>query len=203
MKKVLSVLITVAMLLTLCACGAPKAEDTVKTFSEAMKAYDFEKMQGCLVPSAESIAAEVGDIENEDEVTQQFFTKMKDWASKMTYEVVSVKEEGDHATAEVKYYYVDSSPIMEEFVADYFAQGLALALQNASEEEISALAEQMLTEKMETVETGSAEMSITYDLVKTDREWKITEVPDDVVHVLTANFLKSFEEIAAAFSGEG
>ena len=46
-------------------------------------------------------------------------------------------------------------------------------------------------------------MSVTYDLVKSGKEWKITEVPKDSLQVLTANFVKSITDLASVFGKTG
>lgn len=94
MKKFLSVFLAALMLLSLCACGTQKAEKTMRTFCDGMKEYDFEKMQACLVPSAGSIQAKIGEMEGGEEAAALLYAKMKEWAAKMTYEIVSVNEEG-------------------------------------------------------------------------------------------------------------
>ena len=100
MKKFLSVFLAALMLLSLCACGTQKAEKTMRTFCDGMKEYDFEKMQACLVPSAGSIQAKIGEMEGGEEAAALLYAKMKEWAAKMTYEIVSVNEEGDYVTEE-------------------------------------------------------------------------------------------------------
>ena len=72
-----------------------------------------------------------------------------------------------------------------------------------SEDDLRAMAEQILNDKMETAQTGSAQMSVTYDLVKSGKEWKITEVPKDSLQVLTANFVKSITDLASVFGKTG
>ena len=124
MKKFLSVFLAALMLLSLCACGTQKAEKTMRTFCDGMKEYDFEKMQACLVPSAGSIQAKIGEMEGGEEAAALLYAKMKEWAAKMTYEIVSVNEEGDHATATVKYYYVDASPILQDVLGEYYLRDI-------------------------------------------------------------------------------
>ena len=116
---------------------------------------------------------------------------------------ISVNEEGDHATATVKYYYVDASPILQDVLGEYLGQAFASAFSGISEDDLRAMAEQILNDKMETAQTGSAQMSVTYDLVKSGKEWKITEVPKDSLQVLTANFVKSITDLASVFGKTG
>ena len=196
MKKFLSAFLAALMLLSLCACGTQKAEKTMRTFCDGMKEYDFEKMQACLVPSAGSIQAKIGEMEGGEEAAALLYAKMKEWAAKMTYEIVSVNEEGDHATATVKYYYVD-------VLGEYLGQAFASAFSGISEDDLRAMAEQILNDKMETAQTGSAQMSVTYDLVKSGKEWKITEVQKESLQVLTANFVKSITDLASVFGKTG
>ena len=203
MKKTVSLLLAAVLLLSLCACGAvpAKPEDTVAAFSEAMKAYDFEKMQTFLPASEEDLQSELFNEENENDLTALFMTRMKAWAKDMTYEIVSTETDGDKATVEVKYSYKDSTQVVNEFFTEYISQALALALGDATEEEVSALAEQILADKMDTVEPGSTECNIVYSLTRKDNKWLIDELPEDVLHVMTADFMIALEEVAATLNG--
>ena len=203
MKKTVSLLLAAILLLGLCACGAvpAKPEDTVIAFSEGMKAYDFEKMQSCLASSEEDLQSELFNGEDQNDLTAKFLTKMKAWAKDMTYEIVSTETDGAKATVEVKYSYKDTTAIVQEFFTEYVTRALALALSGATEEEVSELAEQILADKMDTVEPGGTECNIVYALTKKDNKWLIDELPEDVLRVMTADFMIALEEVAATLNG--
>ncbi|MBO6016912.1 MAG: hypothetical protein J6P42_02640, partial [Oscillospiraceae bacterium] len=65
------------------------------------------------------------------------------------------------------------------------------------------MAEQILNDRIETAETGSAEITVVYNLINSGKEWKITEVPKDSLQVLTANFLKSVTDFTSLFGNIG
>ena len=205
MKKPISVLLAAVMLLCLCACGAaqevPKPEDTVVTFSDGMRDFDFEKMQGSLSASEENIQSEIDDLESGNELAAMFTGKIKEWAKEQQYEIVRSETNGDTATVEVKYSYVDSSPIVNAFFTEYLTRALTLAMQDATEEDIEAVAEEILSDKIQTGETGSTERTVTYTLKKENEEWKIVSLPEDVMHIMTADFMFALEQVASAFGG--
>ena len=205
MKKLVSVLTAAVLLLCLCACGAapevPKPEDTVVTFSEGMKDFDFEKMQGSLFSSEENIQSEISDLESRSELAAMFTGKIREWAGEQSYEIVRSETNGETATVEAKYSYVDSSPIVNAFFTEYVTRALALAMQNATEEEIEAVAAEILSDKIQTGETGTTERTVTYTLKMENGAWKIINLPDDVMHIMTADFVSALEQVASALGG--
>ncbi len=192
MKKILALVLAAALVLGLAACGgkAPGPEGTVDTFCGAMKAFDLEKMRECVI-SDEDIMAEIEG--EEDEMTALFMDRMKEWAGKMTYQAEEPELDGDSATVKVKFTYTDASPVFGEVLKEYFMQALAMAFSGASEEEMGQLFEKILTEQLEKTAVSTAEETVNFACTKAEDGWKINEVPDEAVNVLTSNIKKAFE----------
>lgn len=192
MKKAIALVLALVLALSLVACGGkePGPEKVVGDFCSAMKQFDYDAMGACLA-SEEDIQEE---IENEeDEMTAMFMDRMKAWAGQMTYEVGTPEIDGDAANVEVKFQFTDASPIFSAVLGEYFQQAIGLAISGASEEEMTQLFEKILTEQLDTASTTTAEDTVTFPCVKTEDGWKIGEVPDTAINILTSNITKAFE----------
>ncbi len=202
MKKLLAMLLAALMVLSLCACGSsappPKAEDAVIAFSEAMKAFDTAKM-GTYLVNNEDIEDE---IEAEDEYAALFLDKFKEWAKNIAYEIMSAEEQNEEATVEVKYTFADSTPIISEFIQEYLIQAFSLAFSGGTDEDMDRIAQEILVDKLATVEPSYTESTVKYSLKMVEKEWKINEVPDEVVNVLSANLANAFSAMEDALSLE-
>ena len=193
MKRVFAVFLALGIILLLCACGASaaKPEDTVTAFNEAMRDFDLDKMQSCTASGNVVVKLNL-----EEELGEKLTAKMKEWASQITYETESITEEGDHGTAVVRYSYVDANPVAMEFFRKYVNEANAAAWSGESEKGFEALAAKILEEALNTVETGETERVVEYPLIRVNREWKIEEVPQEVLYILTADYLAALNSIA-------
>lgn len=199
MKRILSTGLLLALVMMICACGKTenqmKPEDTIIKFSEAMNAFNIAEMDECFVPSTEK---SVFDLGIEDEFGEQLVLKIQEWSKQIQYEVISVSEDGYNAEVVVKYTYADAKPVAAEFMADYITQAVTAAYGRASDEELDRMALDILTDKLRSVPVESTEKYVGYSLEKVDNEWKIVEMPDEAVDVLTADFIVAFEVLSAA-----
>jgi len=200
MKKIIAILLAAVMILGLAACGekGPKPEDTVTAFCEAVKAFDFEAMQACVDEKIE----EEDFISNEEEEAQELMDYLKKNASELTYKVGEASVDGDKATVAVDMEYTDISNVMKEVFSEYLTQMLALMFEGGSEEEAAAVLDDVLSEKIASVETTRASENIVFNLVKKDEAWKITESNDQIIKVMTGNMEAGIEAVGDMFSEE-
>jgi hypothetical protein len=59
---------------------------------------------------------------------------------------------------------------------------------------------EIMEEKSQEMETEFVENEVTVNLVNKDGSWYIEEVSDDLSNIITANFVKAFEEISESFN---
>ena len=69
-----------------------------------------------------------------------------------------------------------------------------------SDEEIETMIVEIMEEKSQEMETEFVENEVTVNLVNKDGSWYIEEVSDDLANIITANFVKAFEEISEFFN---
>lgn len=188
MKKLLALLVSLIMAFSLVGCSSEKPDKIVTEFFTAMQSFDFNAMKGCLFSAegAEEILIE-GDIES------SLYDAWGKWAKEMKFSVEAITENGDDATVTVKLDYVDASIVMVETLTEYIGQAFALAFTGASDEAVSALMESILKDKIETVETTTAQKKLDISCIKVDKGWKIKELPDEIVDVISANMISVFE----------
>ena len=190
MKKILSMIIAAAMLLTLAACGGTGTPGaTVRTLCEGMKDFDYKKIAGIIEESDESAFAEI----EEDSLFSALSKYLKEWASAIKYQIGKAEVSGDTATVKVDFAYTDASDVMTLAVVNYVRQGLSMAVSGASEDEMIALLVSCFESAAQTVSPGTAEKSVTLTLVKKDASWKIKDAPDEIADTLTSNMISAVQ----------
>ena len=190
MKKILSMIIAAAMLLTIAACGGtgtPRA--TVRTLCEGMKDFDYKKIAGLIEEGDESAFAEI----EEDSLFSALSKYLKEWASAMKYKIGKAEVDGDTATVKVDFTYTDASDIMTIAIVNYVRQGLAMAVSGASEDEMTALLVSCFESAAQAASPGTAEKSVMLTLVKKDASWKIKDAPHEIADILTSNMISAVQ----------
>lgn len=217
MKKITAVLLAIVMLVGLAACGAggAKPDATVKKFCEGMKAFDFEAMQACMDKKFD----EDEILTEEMEELASFYEYMKKSASDIKYTIGDSKVDGDNATVTVDVEYDDASELTKETFHDYFGVlfgAITDVISGDAEIEFSEdmseedqekaaleLFDKLFTEKQESVKIGKSNATLTFELKKADKEWKITKVSDEFADVLTANMVKAIDDLDLSDLFEG
>ena len=191
-------MMALAIALTLVGCsGGAKPEGTVKTFCDGMKTLDIKKLQSCMV-SAEEL--DTSDLQTED-MPDDFLKYMKQWASKMTYKVKDSKVEGDKATVTVDFQYTDASDVVAAMLQDYLAKVIAAAFSGNeySEEELSKMMVECLETAAKEKDLKQTDTTVEFKLVKKDSDWKIDEVPEEALNIMTSNMLGALEDMFSDF----
>lgn len=186
MKRITAILLVLAMLLGLAACGGPKPEDTVKAFCEGMKSFDLDAMQACTVEKMDvsEMFGEWSEMTADDEA---FLDYIKSNAGEITYKIGSPNVSGDTASVSVDFQYKDISPVISEIYTEMFTQMFELLFGESSEDEVGAALDGILQDKITTVEKTDGAETAVFNLVKQDKEWKITALPEAANKVLTGN----------------
>lgn len=207
MKKVLAVLFTTAMLLALAGCGlGEKPDKVVTTFCEALKNFDSEAASACVASGETGVEEELSPGEEDNASAEQMFDYMKQQASQMTYTIGEATVDGDQATVPVTFTYVDASSVVQEALSDYIGQAFGLAFSGASEEDLENLFVEIFSEKLSSVETGTATAEVNFPCEKVDGAWKISSLSDEdedaLLQVVTCNIAGAMESIGSSDSEE-
>ena len=195
MKKVLSIVLVLVMVFSLAACGGPKPEDTVKSFCESMKAFDFEGMNAVL---ADKLSEDEVINEEIEEELPGLIDYMKSCSSLMTYTVGKAGVNGDTAVVPVEFKFRDTTEVVKAAMQKMFTMLFKMMFSGEGSEMTEEEEAKLLSELfMETAPTELPETtaSVNFNLQKVDKEWKVTEMTDDMVNVLTCNMVKAMENL--------
>lgn len=189
MKKVVSILCVVAMLLVFAGCGAQKKPDAVvKTYCEAMVKFDLEAMNQCLAepnPDMDSLAS--------DELPPELLELLKQNLQKITFAVQDVEK--DAVSVSVTFQYPDLSPMVKPLMEQLMAEAFEMALSGASEEEMMETMVKVVTEQYNGFEAELTKRTVEFPCKLTEEGWKIEEVPEELAHVILGDMDQGMEEI--------
>lgn len=206
-QKVLAVLLTALMLVSLTACGA-KPEPTVTKFCDALQAFDLETASSCFASEDAQLEAPYTDQAEEEQnaFTEQVLDYMKTNAAQMTYELGETTIDGDTATIPVTFTYVDAAPVITAAMGDYITQAFALAFSGADDSVMEDLFTNIFLEKIESVSTGTATATVELTCIKQDNQWKLQDLSDETARQMTAvmssNISKAFDAFENGTDGE-
>ena len=195
MKKILSLILILTLLVSLSACAKKESrpEYIVEQLFEAMKQYDFVRMRECLL-SEDDIPAEYEIAE--DETQQLLFDHMKIWAKHISYELSKPEINGEVARITANISYTDASAVITETISEYINQALEAINGGASDEDMNELMTEILKLKMDTANIIESTKTLTLECVKTGDFWKIKNLPDEMLDVLTGNIISAMQNTA-------
>ena len=197
MKRILALLLAFVLVFGMTACGdkGPKPEDTVKKFCEAMKTMDYQTMQACM-----SGELETDDLLDTEEDTMPGLTEfVKQAASELTYKIGAAEVSEDKAEVGVSFEYTDISPVLQQAFSDYFVKLLGALFSDLSDEESAAMFEESFASAKESTKTTRGTAEATLKLALQDGEWKIADLPEELVTVMTGNLLGALEGLTDLF----
>ena len=194
MKKILAILMAAVLVFGLVACGKggsskePGPEDTVSAFCDALNDLDFSKMKACLK------SGDLADDLNMDDVPEEFLDMIRTWAKEIRYKVGTPETKGSDSKVRVDFTYVDAASVIREALTQYVTRAIAAALGgDTSEEAMTKILIDCLKEAQKSVKTGTKEAGVDFYLEQADGKWLIKDAPEEIVRILLANMLESFE----------
>lgn len=184
----------------LSGCSDQSAESTVKTFCDSMKKFDLDGMKKTMVEEVQLM-----DESMEDSGFSNILLDLcKDNAKQIKYTIVSSKEEEDIATVKVKFQYKDEEPLLTVTIAEYMEKGMALAFSGKEMDESTGetLFAETLKEKMKSVKSKIINETLEITCKKVDGKWKIAQLPEEMLNVLTSNISNWAENMGDELSSE-
>ncbi|MBQ6389607.1 MAG: hypothetical protein IJH90_08330 [Mogibacterium sp.] len=208
MKKILTLVLLTAMLISLCACGAKAPEQpepaepsaTADIFFTALKTQDDETMATVYAGGKLDLLATAAQMDNLDKVIEDtglsavYEEEMKPKLLDFDYELSNEQIDGDKATVDVKIRTYGMGEAFTETFNDFIAQAfIMMALTNATEEEIAAKAAEALTAKLTQLNTKNYEKTATLSMTKVEDQWIVDELKSDdaIVDVLTGGLVSA------------
>lgn len=178
----------------LVGCGGPTPTETVTQFLEGVKTADQEAIAATYVKDSYTLF----DEESSDDTVSGMSSAMDDeLLAKMLefeYEVSNEVIDGDKATVDVKITTYSLGSAINSFMTDFISQALTLSLSGASDEEVTKLAENILTDKVMNMEKTYTE-TVTVKLTKVDGTWTINKMGEksDFYNAITGGMMKAIE----------
>lgn len=182
MKKVLSILITIAMVFALVACSNAGPDDTVSNYLDSYKNGDLEEIDKYFLDSADSDEAEI--IDNED---PEVDAAMENAYSKLTYEILDTNIDGDSAIVETEITAPNLGIVMTELIQEAMPLALASAFsEDEDDDDMDALMNTMLIDKLNSEDLPMNTKTVDINLVKENENWLI-DVDHALLDAMTGN----------------
>lgn len=183
------VLILILLIIVLSGAGyyiylreQPKQE--VSRFLDYAQDFNIDGMASCVK------GGDLGDLENNRLNVDSYQSFFKAVNKKMSYEITGLDFKNTSATVTAKITYFDGTETYKEAISEFFRSGMQQLFTGSdmtpaqNEELLSGI----LSEKAENLPDTLAVTTIEYPCQKENGEWIISEVKEDTINVITANF---------------
>ena len=205
MRRIVAAFIGIFLLLSAGCTATPVPEDTVKRFVSAAQNFDFQAMAQEIDPATmdpEDNWEEMMGDEQADIGQEVFLDYFQENAAKIEYEILDTNVDGETATVNTKFRYVNGAPLMRDAFTQFIGEMFALAFSGVevSEEEATQKILDILENKRDIVEPEFVEENIEISLVLKDGRWYIEEMSEALSNVIISNFGQLSEEMEGFFS---
>ncbi|MDB0439801.1 hypothetical protein ACTPDI_06275 [Clostridioides difficile] len=202
MKKIILLLTTFLLAISLTACSSAKPEDTINSFFSSAKKFDFEGMNKVMENNDEKYKDIVKELETEDPSTQYVLDYLKNNASKITYTIKDSEIKDNNAKIQVECKFVDSTPLLKEIVAEAFTKmlGMSFSGQDLTDEKTTEMLVSIMKEKQKSVEETFVTKTVEFECTKKDNKWIISSANDALADVLLSNLVTAGTEFSNSMS---
>ncbi|MDF2656120.1 MAG: hypothetical protein K0R19_2594 [Bacillota bacterium] len=194
MKKMLSYLLILIMVLALVGCGGESAEQAVKNTFDAIKSNDRETASRYidydeLLNVGESGEASLGEMDEESQKMAELILKH------FNYKIISSKEEGDTATVTAEITNVNMQTIMASFISEAFS----LAFSGLNEEQMAEEMSNKFTELINREDNETVTKTVDIALTKDGDSWKV-DMSEEAGDAIFGGMITLAQEMSDAFS---
>ncbi|MGO0905465.1 hypothetical protein ACTPC6_06755 [Clostridioides difficile] len=202
MKKIILLLTTFLLAISLTACSSAKPEDTINSFFSSAKKFDFEGMNKVMENNDEKYKDIVKELETEDPSTQYVLDYLKNNASKITYTIKDSEIKDNNAKIQVECKFVDSTPLLKEIVGEAFTKmlGMSFSGQDLTDEKTTEMLVSIMKEKQKSVEETFVTKTVEFECTKKDNKWIISSANDALADVLLSNLVTAGTEFSNSMS---
>jgi len=198
MKKLILAITMIAILFSFTACAEEeKPESVVDQYFQAAQQLDIEKMGTTISPTNTAGLAETENfLKSEEDVYSNYFIEyIKGNAEKMTYTIKETTEDGDQAVVTVDCKYIDVGPVLEATINEVFSKvfDMAMAGTEMTEEETAQMFVDTMKTQAESIDETYTEKTIDINMERSDGQWYIADINDDLLDVITCGFLAASE----------
>lgn len=206
MKKILCIGCSIALCLSLAACGGTSRESAESVVENGIKAFqnmnqeEVQKYWGDTDFNSNMALTTSGDEEYSRELLEKI-------ASGLTYEITGSAEDEDAGTATVNVDFtnIDMVDVMSEWVSDMMSTAIGYAFlpedQQPSEDELNQMYMDSLDKAMENNKDNTVTNSVGIQLSLVKNEWKIDST-DDVVDAMVGGMMSYADSMEESFGGQ-
>lgn len=188
MKKIISITIVLAMLLSFAACG-PKTTKNTETDTPAAAVESF--LKSCKEGDIEALT---DGLENIDKDTIEQFEEYSDmYFGKLAWTIGDTKENGDTATVKATITNVNMQTVFTSFITAAFSQ--ALAGNEMSDEDIEKMMRDIVNDTDETLTT---DVEVTVN--KIDGKWTVDTEDETFINAVFGGLLDAAESLGNSFA---
>ena len=204
MKKVLVIVLVIAMSAALFGCGSASPSDVVDTYLGALKAQDADTVAKVYLGNSGSDL--LSDVADSEELPDEIYSEFTDMMLSFDYTLANEQINGDTATVDVVIKTYDFGSMFKSVIGDYFTKAIGMAFSGASEEETEQVLVDLFSGRLAEMKEGERdfEATATISLSKVDGEWKIDEIDDesDFLDCLTGGINSAVTDISDSFNME-
>lgn len=202
-KRILSIVLTLGLVFSLCACGGPTPTDTVDTFLNGLKTQDSEAINSVYAGDDFDFTEEM-DMESDGsqpETDKVLTEKLWPMIMEFDYTLSNERINEDKATVDVTITTYNLGVAMTTFFSSYMTQALALIFDDNAESKLDKIGANLLTAELDKLTEKNCEKTATISLTATDEGWEIDEIEDDgdFMDALTGGMVSSMSAFEDAF----
>ena len=202
MKIFYKIPLLVLLCFSLSACTTDTPETVVTSFCDAMQTFDITRMQELIEHTENTEGADDAEemektdaisLQNPEVSNQEIQTLLMDYvkenAAKMTYTITNVEAQEQTANVTVQFTYPDLSPMMRTVMQEYIANALIMVFSGNFDDD-DRVAEMFLSlwqEQTATFKPAMTDKTVVFVCKQTEEGWKLVEMPDAVVDVISGN----------------
>ena len=214
MKKIFCILLIIAMVFTMAACGKNTPQQvsdpveeimsptqTLDAFLKAFKARDTEALNEYYEGEADELVI----LEDLDEpALQGLVDKLMEKLLDFDYTLSNEKIDGKNATVDVNFKTYDIGGIMSDIISNMLSDAAALAISGLTQEELEAEINEIMTEKFEEyAEIAKKEKvyAVPVKLVMINGKWFVKDVStaDDLMNALSGGLTEFAKNLGDLF----
>lgn len=202
-KRILSIVLALGLVFSLCACGGPTPTDTVDTFLSSMKAQDAETLNGVYSDDDFDFITDM-DMESDGsqpETDKVLNEKLLPMLLEFDYTLSNEQIKEDKATVDVTITTYNFGAAMTTFFSSYMTQAFALIFDDNAESKLDGIGANLLTAELDKLAEKNCEKTATISLTATDEGWVIDEIDDEgeLMDALTGGMVSSMSAFEDAF----
>lgn len=165
---------------------------TVDGFVSEMQKFNLEGFLQYINP-AQKKSETLPTIDTSSDLFNAQLKYLQENASKITYKIEDVKENGDEATVKIRFKYTDMGNIIEETLINYVKE--TPSEKNLSEEEKNNILTSILEKEIAENDPINIEKSVVVNLIKVENKWYINNLKEDLLDVMMSNYINTFNRI--------